>query len=1127
MTTHKPPALTFPFLLESPSGLKIELNANGSIRRMDCGDIMLNLFPGNELEGGPANIYLRRTDQTAEFIPLLGPSSPAFFHFDTRTMTAAGVWQGLRFMLRLVLAQSAPAWFWQVELENTGPAAETCDLIYVQDLGLAHYGAIRLNEYYVSHYLDHTPLIHPQRGTALASRQNQSMAGRCPWTIIGSLGRGVRYATDALQFYGLAARAGLPPEGLRRGLPDARRQHEHAMAALQNEPVRIEPGARAKLGFFGWFEPDKQQATSAQDLSCIDKALALPEAGWETFPCFADGTPPAESLFSTAPRLAALDLTEEEMTDLFGASRRYEELDSGRLLSFFTGDACHVVLREKELRVLRPHGHLLRTGSTLTPDETALTSTAWMSGVFHSMVTQGHVSINRFLSTTHGYLGLFHSHGMRLFAEVEGAWHLLDLPSAFEMRPDSCRWIYKHAQGLISVHSSAPAERHELALRVAVLDGPPARFLVSCHVAMNGDDGSTARPVSFTREENDVVVHALPDCDVGWRFPDGTFRINAADGTVFEQAGGDELLFADAASHSQPFLCLVSAASTSLDLTLTGGLIPPAAGMQQGLNGFWSDISAGLRITPPAAGPLADAAERIAGIFPWFINNALIHYLSPRGLEQYSGGGWGTRDVSQGPVEMLLALGRFEPVRDILLRLFRQQNPDGDWPQWFMFFDRERNIRPGDSHGDIVYWPVLALAEYLIASDDAALLDETIPFFHPEGDHKAELATLWQHAERALAVMRARVIPGTNLSAYGNGDWNDSLQPVQPGMREHLCSAWTVTLNCQTLTALAAALRRIGRPDSAGGLDEQAQAITASFQRTLIVDATITGFAYFREGGRIDYLLHPRDRETGLSYSLLPMIHAVINGMLSREQARRHLDIIAEHLSGPDGAHLFDRPMQYHGGPQKYFQRAESTTFFGRENGLMYTHAHLRYAEALAAFGDADGFFTALCRANPIAMRAVVPPATLRQANCYYSSSDPAFADRYEAYTQYEKVKAWEVPLDGGWRVYSSGAGICVRLIVQNFLGLRWEASRLVLDPVIPAALDGTRVELRLAGRQFDVTYRIRNNGRGPKTVSLNGSDLPFTRIENPYRTGPAEIGMAAVQKLLTNGPNRLVIHLG
>jgi cellobiose phosphorylase len=1107
--------------------LKVEVNANGSIRRMDHGGIMLNLFLGNEMEGGPANIYLRRKDAAVEAIPLLGPLSPASFQIDEQGLIAQGEWQGLRFHLRLLLAQSAPAWFWHVTLENTGAETLTCDLIYTQDLGLAHYGAIRLNEYYVSHYIDHTPLTHLKQGIALASRQNQSMGGKCPWTIIGSLGRGVSFATDALQFYGLEVRAGQQPAGLTEGLPCARRQHEHSMAALQDAPVLLEPGAKVQRGFFGWFESDKQSATSADDLAYADRAVALSKAEPPHSSDAATGTAPAPSLFSSAPRLVSLDLSEADITSLYGAERRHEERDHGKLLSFFTGDNRHVVLKEKELKVLRPHGHLLRTGNALTPDETALTSTTWMSGVFHSMVTQGHVSINRFLSTCHSYLGLFRSHGLRIFVELDDGWHLLDMPSAYEMAPDSCRWIYKYGGGMIAVRSTGPADRHELSLSVKVLAGKTARFFLSFHVAINGDDGSSTRPVMYEREDNTIFVHTVPDCDVGWRFPDGGFRIQTAPGTGIEKFGGDELLFSDSASRNQPFLCMVTAPAAAVGLRIAGCLIAESAKVQQGLCNFWSSITAGLRIDPPANSPLAPAAARLDEIVPWFISNALIHYLSPRGLEQYSGGGWGTRDVSQGPVEMLLALGRFEPVRDILLRLFRQQNPDGDWPQWFMFFDRERGIRPGDSHGDIVYWPVLALAQYLLATEDAGLLDAQVPFFNPEGDGKAEQATLWQHVERALAVMQERVIAGTHLAAYGNGDWNDSLQPVQPGMREHLCSAWTVTLNYQTLTALAAALSRIDGNDRAAAFESAARAILDSFQRVLIVDDTIAGFAYFRDGSRIDYLLHPRDRTTGLSYSLLPMIHAIINGMLTPQQAGFHLDIIKEHLLGPDGAHLFDRPLKYHGGPQTYFQRAESTTFFGRENGLMYTHAHLRYAEALAAYGEADGFFKALCQANPIAISDLVPPAAIRQSNCYYSSSDPAFTDRYEAFEQYEKVKRGEVPLDGGWRVYSSGAGICVRLIMQNFLGVRWETSRLVIDPVVPKALDGLRVWLQLAGKQFDITYRIDKTGCGPTGVNLNGADLPFTRAANPYRTGAAQIDMAAVSERLTETANRITVQLG
>ena len=1116
-----PSPADFPFRAASPSGVSVELNANGSVRRMDCGDIMLNVFLGSEAEGGPVNIHLRRLGKTEESIPLLGPGSPASYQTCGRGMVACGAWGTLAFRLRLVLAESTPAWFWHVELENTGTEAVACDLIHTQDLALAHYGAVRLNEYYVSHYVDHTPLKHASVGVAVASRQNQSMGGHCPWTVIGSLGKGVSYSTDALQFHGLVTRAGGTPVALATGLPGKRLQHEHSMVAIQDEPVVLEPGAKAQLGFFGWYVADKITATAADDARLIDSALSLPEATCPPWPPEKAGPSPASSLFSSAPRLDAGDLDEAETRAFFGTTPRHEEREDGRLLSFFTGQNSHVVLKAKELHVLRPHGHILRSGGSLMPDESALTSTAWMDGVFHSMVTQGHVSINRFLSTCHSYLGLFQSHGQRVFVEIDGIWHLLSVPSAFEMRPDSCRWLYKHRGGVIEVTASAPEDRHELRLSLSVMEGRPVRFLISHHIAINGDDGSSAVPVMCEMKGDSAFVRAVPDSDVGRRFPDGGFIIEPAGTTWVEGVGGDELLFADGLSHSQPFLCFVTAPSAAAGLIIRGRLIDAPA---EQAGAFWNSIDAGLRISAPQSSPLAQAAERTGEIFPWFIHNALVHDLSPRGLEQYSGGGWGTRDVCQGPVELLLALGRFEPVRDLLCRVFRQQNPDGDWPQWFMFFDRERNIRPGDSHGDIVYWPLVALAQYLSATGDAGLLDEPLPFFRQEGDGTAEKVSILQHVECALDLISRRVIAGTVLAAYGHGDWNDSLQPAKPDMRERLCSSWTVTLNYQTYVALAGAFRRIGNVERAARFEALAAKILEAFQRILIVDNVLAGLAYFHEGGKTDYLLHPRDRITGLSYSLLPMIHAIINDMLSPAQAQAHLMLIRKHLLGPDGAHLFDRPMAYHGGLQTYFQRAESASYFGREIGIMYTHAHLRYCEALARFGDADGFFHALCQLNPIALREIVPSAGLRQANCYYSSSDPAFADRYEAFDHYDRVNRGEVTLEGGWRVYSSGAGIGVRLIMQCFLGLRQEAAALVVDPVIPLALDGLKVNLRLAGHPVEVTYHIRAAGRGTVRLELNGMQLAFTRESNPYRSGAIRVAMATVTGAMSGSTNRLSV---
>jgi len=967
------------------------------------------------------------------------------------------------------------------------------------------------------------------------------MAGRHPWAVLGSLGQGVSFATDAVQFHGLATRAGADAVGLTAPqLPGERRQHEHAMAVIQDAPVRLAPHVVVHCGFFGWCEANHPAATSTADLALVDMALALPEARFMTDRSVeASGMPPAPTLFSARPLLSSLDLSEAEITDLFGHDLRQVEREHACLLSFFTGGHRHVVLKAKELRVLRPHGHIIRTGKGLTPDEASLTSTTWMAGVFNSMLTQGHVSINRFLSTTRSYLSLLRAHGQRIFVERPDGYALLDVPSAYEMSPNGCRWIYKHHDGLIAVRSWACLERHQLHLSIDILAGAPCRFLITNHIALHGDDGAEAMPVRFERDRDGIVIRPVPESEVGRRFPDGHWRIDPGQDTLLDRVGGDELLFADGRSRQQPYLTIVTRKAPSVSFHITGGLIPTArrrgkiadltaeVTAEQGkAERFWHDMTGALTLLPPARSPLAGEVARLQEILPWFAHNAMIHYLAPRGLEQYSGGGWGTRDVTQGPVELLLALGRWEPLRDLLRRVYGAQNPDGDWPQWFMFFDRERQIRPSDSHGDIVCWPVLALAEYLLASEDASLLDEVVPFFHPEGHDHAEQTTLWGHVERALAVMAARVIPGTHLPAYGHGDWNDSLQPADPAMRERLCSAWTVTLHYQTLTTLARALRRVGRPEPAAAFEAIATQVREDFQRLLIIDETIAGFAYGHPNGRIEYWLHPRDGNTGIHYRLLPMIHAIINDLLTPEQATAHIGSIKRYLLGPDGARLFDQPPPYRGGPQQHFQRAESSTFFGREIGLMYMHAHLRYAQAMARYGDVEAFFLALCQANPIGIRSVVPAAALRQANCYYSSSDAAFADRYEALAHYDRVKTGEVALEGGWRIYSSGAGIAMCLMHQCFLGLRRERSALIIDPVIPEALNGLQAEVELAGRTVHITYRIGHAGYGPTVVTLNGQELSFTREANPYRTGGAEVPMTAVLERLTVGTNELVICL-
>ncbi|MFO1101855.1 MAG: cellobiose phosphorylase [Methylocystis sp.] len=1106
--------------------MSVTANANGSIRRMSHQEVLINLFLGDDIEGGPANIYLRRLDGQGEAIGLLAPLTRKTVNFDNRSMKLVGEWRDISFSLTLVLASSAAAWFWRLTLENRGDASQTIDLIFAQDLALADYGAVRSNEYYVSQYVDHSPLFHPERGVVVASRQNQHAGGRKPWCVIGSLRRGVSFATDALQVYGLSTRAGGEPAALMRGLPGKRLQHEHSLAAIQDAPISLAPGERVECGFFGWLERDHPAATSPADLAFVDLAVALPEAKSDCS-CYTRGEeasiPP--SLFCSTPLLDAMELTDAEIVDLYGDEMREAERENGRLLSFFAGARGHVALKAKERAVLRPHGHILRTGAGLSPDEAALTSTVWMSGVFNSMLTQGHVGVNRLLSTTRSYLGLFRSHGQRLFVDTGDGWRLLDAPSAFEMTPEACRWHYKHEAGLIRVESRALAETHELRLSVDVLCGTPLRFLLSNRIALDGDDGVDAPPARYERDGEGVFVRPNADSEVGRRFPHGGFRIDLLPGASLERVAGDEALFPDGVSRREPFLCLIVAPASSVCFRIQGRLLAPVPAATMDVDRYWRGMSLGLRIFAPADCSLAKDAARLGEILPWFAQNALVHYLAPRGLEQFSGGAWGARDVPQGPVEMLLALGRFEPLRDLMLRLFRQQNPDGDWPQWFGVFERDRHSRAEDSHGDIVFWPLLALAKYLCASGDRSILDEETPFF-AEKDGAAERATIKRHVERALSLIERRVILGTDLAAYGHGDWNDSLQPADASMRENLCSSWTVTLHHQTLVTLADAYEQLGLTVEAAHLRRQAERVRRDFQRLLIVDGVLAGLAFFHATDNVEYLLHPRDVATGVSYRLIPMIHAIIGGLFMPEQAREHLALIERHLTAPDGARLFDQPMQYRGGLQKYFRRAESAAFFGREIGLMYTHAHLRYAEALWRYGDAEKFFRALCQANPIGLRNLVPSAAARQANCYFTSSDAAFADRYEARDDYDAVMRGAVSTEGGWRVYSSGPGVAVHLILCRLLGLTQEKSALVVDPVIPPSLDGLRIEVDLFDRPFEISYRIERIGCGLIGVNLNGADLPFARRANPYRLGAAEISIETALSRITEGVNRLSLRI-
>jgi len=316
-----------------------------------------------------------------------------------------------------------------------------------------------------------------------------------------------------------------------------------------------------------------------------------------------------------------------------------------------------------------------------------------------------------------------------------------------------------------------------------------------------------------------------------------------------------------------------------------------------------------------------------------------------------------------------------------------------------------------------------------------------------------------KHIGKLLATVADRFVPGTKLVRYGEGDWNDSLQPADPSLRDSMVSSWTVALLYHQLTRYAEVLRRVRQGAEAERLAKLAQEMRQDFNRHLIADGTVAGYAIFGSGmEEPELLLHPRDKHTGLTFSLLPMKRGILSGIFTPEQTAHHLKIIREHLLFPDGARLMDRPVTYRGGPERIFRRAESAANFGREIGLMYTHAHLRYGEAMAVLGEADALWDALLKASPIAVTDVLGQASPRQRNAYFSSSDAAFPDRYRASAEWERVMKGDIAVDGGWRIYSSGPGLYANMLVRYAFGRRRYFGERIVAPLLPSRLAGAKL---------------------------------------------------------------------
>jgi CRISPR-associated protein Csx3 len=1121
-----------PFELRNETGIRLQFSAAGNLQAIRHESVLINQVIPLAFEDSLMRLVVRLKGAARRIIPLTGTMADTTQRqVSANSVTWEGHAEGLDYKTSVVLHARLPAWYWRVQLRNGSKTSMKLDVLYGQDLGLAHVNAVTNNEAYVCQYIDHLPVETNSLGTVILSRQNQAQSGnRFPWIAQGCLDGAAAYGTDGFQFFGKQHRETGVPAAWDNDLPSQRLQYEFAYIGLQSREVQLSPGEERTITFFASYAPDHPKASAAEDVSKIIEQISHPPepaGGRSELPSTSSAT-----IFSTAPPVAGETLSEGECHELFpGAWRNVEERDSA-LHSFFHGEGRHVVLRAKEGAVERPHGHLLRSGDALWPEENVLGTTVYATGIFNAQVFLGNTNLARFLSVVRNALNVTRVSGQRVFVKLEGEWRQLGVPSAFEIGLHDARWIYRLGERVIEAQTWCWSDRPAATLELRVRGGGPLEFLVSHHLAL-GNDESPPGNISFDASAG--AVSALPAVEslMHKHMPGVGLAIVTSDPTKIARVGGGELLGASEFLGSAPLAVVQTIAVSQCSITLA-----PFKPGEKSLGDFASEIRTSLGQGKLAAPPLPledfrlehasdERVTRVSEAVPWFVHNAANHLATPHGLEQYGGAAWGVRDVCQGPVEWLLAAGRHAEVRRILLNVFAQQyGDDGSWPQWYMHppFDF---IRQEHSHGDIPFWPLKALCDYVEAANDFSILRERVDYrARPNEASGRPDETIAEHVDRIIGHYRHRCLGTTALINYGDGDWDDTLQPANPALRSTMVSSWTVGLVYHAFRLWREVCLRGGETERAATLAPMLDHIREDFRRLLIIDGQTCGFA-IQEGDKLRPLLHPRDTVTGIQQRLLPMTRAILAELFTPEEARHHAELIRQKLLFPDGVRLMSSPVPYRGGVETIFKRAESAANFGREIGLQYVHAHLRYAEAMAKLGDADALWRALQVVNPVKLDALLPNAAPRQSNTYFSSSDGDFADRYEAASGFDRLRDGTVAVKGGWRIYSSGPGLYLHKVVTCLLGWRESFGDVMLDPVIPSGLDGLTARFIRAGKAIEVQFRVRDQSHTPKAIIINETLFThFRPLEGVYRSSGVALAGAAFDAALDRALNCIRVEL-
>lgn len=1082
--------------------LETTILESGNIGEINQGIFRINQLSGNNLEPTAFNIYLRVENENVDFTRMIGVGSPSTYEIVDNKVIYKGSFKDVKYSVVFTLAENC--FFFDVKINNENPNNKVT-LFYGMDLAVANKYAVANNEAYVCQYVDHQAFT-TENGYVIASRQNQ---GEHTYLEQGSIGKNIAYCTDGYQFFGTSYKSSNVPAAVLAGkLPSQVYQYEFGYIGLQSEEL-VGIG-KNHICFYGAYEANMNEVVTGpvftEKVNEIYNGLDLCACKVETSKHL-DLAVSFENVFNSK------ELSEEQLNKYF-KDRKLPEFVDGKLQSFFMSDYSHVVLPSKELIMERPSGQVYISGNHFDFEEVMATTT-YIYGLFTSQIVLGNTNFNKLSSNSRNSLNVQKISGQRIFVKLDGEYKLLCMPAAYQMGLNYSKWIYLVNDDVLTVETIINEKTAKITLNVKSENGVSYEFLVTNYLTMSQNEHES--DIVYTLDGNVMTLVPANGSMAKNHYPDLYFKIKYDKACEF---GNDGVFYKDGLSRGDTILTtkisgdefsqVIVGSTYGKDVCLCKDELVACSTRYKDqfaelLNGF------NLKIE----GEEAENIDSFNYLAYWYTQNALVHYTSPHGLEQYNGAAWGTRDVCQGPAEYFMCTQHFDKVKAIILDVFKHQYiQNGNWPQWFMF-DKYYKIQQHESHGDIIVWPMRLLGTYLESTKDFDILNEMVPYTDINTSEFIEEYPLLHHLENEVNNIVASFIDDTSLSCYGGGDWDDTLQPANKTYASRMVSGWTVALTYEALSILSRELKDVNAELSTK-YATLCENIKADYNKYIFEDNVPAGFIHFTENG-IEKIIHPTDNKTNMKYRLLPFNRGIISELFTEEQKDIAVEKINKYLKHPDGVRLMDNTVPYKGGNNTYFTRAETASNFGREIGLQYCHAHIRYCEAMAKIGNSEDVYKGLLTIQPISVNANVKNALPRQRHSYFSSSDGNFLNRYDAMENFNKLFTGEVGVKAGWRVYSSGPGIYLNQLITRMLGLRISGNNFILDPVLEKSLNNLEFDFQICRKNCKIVYKYTNEEK----ILINGKEVPFTKEYNAYRSG----GYVVSQEHLNEEDNIIEVY--